>query len=158
TAAGADAESLLDLSPTAVRAPGARRLELTPLRNPLAWTAAVETPAARLRAGDAEKGVLAPEGLARGDGGGSAGMGVRGLRAAYPSCFTYLITGADGTAFAGASPELLIRRVGRRAYAEPMGGSIARGATDAEDERLAHQLSGSSKNDAEHRHVSNFVV
>ena len=153
-----DAEELLDLVPNTVRAPGARHLEIAPIRNPLAWTAAVENAAARLRAGDAEKVVLAREVLARGDGVVSAGMVLRGLRAAYPSCFIYLVTGADGTAFAGASPELLMRRAGERAFAQPMGGSVARGATDAEDERLARQLIESGKDTAEHRVVSKFVV
>jgi isochorismate synthase len=158
TAASPDAEALLELNATGVRAPAARRLEVTAVRNPLAWTAAVETAAARLRAGDAAKVVLAREVLARGDGVVSAAMVARSLRAAYPSCFTYLITGADGTAFAGASPELLVRRSGDRAFSQPMAGSVARGATDAEDERLARQLEESAKDKMEHRVVSEFVV
>jgi isochorismate synthase EntC len=80
------------------------------------------------------------------------------LRAAYPSCFTYLVTGADGTAFAGASPELLIRRSGTRAYSQPMAGSVARGANEADDDRLARELEDSAKDNAEHRLVSKFVV
>ena len=158
SAATADAEALLDLPATSVRAPGARTLTVSPVRNPLAWTAAVQGAAARLRAGEAEKVVLAREVIARGDGVVSAGMVVRGLRAAYPSCFTYLISGADGTAFAGASPELLIRRSGRHAFAQPMAGSVARGATDAEDERLARELTQSTKDAAEHRLVPSFVL
>jgi isochorismate synthase len=102
--------------------------------------------------------VLAREVLARGDGVVSAAMVARSLRAAYPSCFTYLITGADGTAFVGASPELLVRRSADRAFAQPMAGSVARGATDAEDERLALQLEESAKDATEHRLVSDFVV
>ena len=156
--AAPEAEELLDLAPSAVGAPAARRLDVTPVRNPLAWTAAVQDASARLRAGQAEKVVLAREVVARGDGVVSAGMVLRGLRAAYPSCFTYLITGADGTAFAGASPELLVRRHADRAFAQPMAGSVARGSTDAEDERLARQLSESAKDAAEHRLVSSFVV
>ena len=158
TAMTADADRLLELNATGVRAPAARKLEVTPVRNPLAWTAAVESAAARLRGGAAAKVVLAREVLARGDGVVSAAMVARSLRAAYPSCFTYLITGADGTAFAGASPELLIRRSGDRAFAQPMAGSVARGATDAEDERLARQLEDSAKDAVEHRVVSEFVV
>ncbi len=158
TAASGDAEALLELGATGLRAPAARRLEVTPSRNPLAWTVAVENAAARLRAGDAAKVVLAREVLARGDGVVSAAMVARSLRAAYPSCFTYLITGADGTAFAGASPELLVRRSGDRAFSQPMAGSVARGATDAEDERLARQLEESAKDKVEHRVVSDFVV
>ena len=158
TAATANAEALLELVSTVVRAPAARKLEVTPVRNPVAWTAAVGSASARLRAGDAAKVVLAREVLARGDGVVSAAMVARSLRAAYPSCFTYLITGADGTAFAGASPELLVRRSGRRAFAQPMAGSVARGATEVEDERLARQLEDSAKDAVEHRIVSDFVV
>jgi len=158
TAAAAGAEELLELAPTGVRAPAARRLEVTSVRNPVAWTAAVESAAKRLRAGDAAKVVLAREVIARGDGVVSAGMVVRSLRAAYPSCFTYLVTGADGTAFAGASPELLIRRSGGKAFSQPMAGSVARGASEADDDRLARQLVESAKDNAEHRIASEFVV
>jgi isochorismate synthase len=162
TAASTDAEALLELGEAAnvpgLRAPAARRLEVTAVRNPVAWTAAVEIAATRLRAGDAAKVVLAREVLARGDGVVSAALVARSLRAAYPSCFTYLITGADGTAFAGASPELLVRRSADRAFSQPMAGSVARGATDAEDERLARQLEDSAKDAVEHRLVSEFVV
>jgi isochorismate synthase len=162
TAMTADAEAILATgeatNKTGVRAPAARKLEVTAVRDPAAWTAAVEIASARLRAGDAEKVVLAREVLARGDGVVSAAMVARSLRAAYPSCFTYLITGADGTAFAGASPELLVRRSGDRAFAQPMAGSVARGATDAEDDRLARELEDSAKEAVEHRVVSEFVV
>ena len=158
TAMTPDAEALLELGATAVGAQPARRLEVSSVRNPVAWTAAVGTASARLRAGDAQKVVLAREVLARGDGVVSAAMVARSLRAAYPSCFTYLMTGADGTAFAGASPELLVRRSGDRAFAQPMAGSVARGATDAEDERLARELEDSAKDAVEHRIVSEFVV
>ena len=156
--AAPDAEQLLDLPSWIVRAPAARKLDVTPVRNPLAWTAAVQTAAGRLRAGEAEKVVLAREVVARGDGVVSAGNVARGLRAAYPACFTYLISGADGTAFAGASPELLVRRTGRYAFSQPMAGSVARGGTDAEDERLAAELSMSKKDAVEHRLASRFVV
>jgi len=157
-AAAPDAEQLLDLPSWIVRAPAARKLDVTPVRNPLAWTASVQSAAARLRAGEAEKVVLAREVVARGDGVVSAGNVARGLRAAYPACFTYLISGADGTAFAGASPELLVRRTGRYAFSQPMAGSVARGGTDAEDERLAAELSASKKDAVEHRLASRFVV
>jgi isochorismate synthase len=158
SAASPDALALLDLPPTALRAPAARSLQLTPVRNAVSWTAAVETAAARLRAGEADKVVLAREVLARGDGVVSAGMVVRGLRAAYPSCFTYLVAGADGTAFAGASPELLVRRSGNRAFSQPMAGSVARGASDSDDEKLARRLEQSAKDASEHRVVSSFVI
>src|SRR5258708_26563096 len=128
-----DAEDLLDLTATTVRAPCARKLDVTPVRNPLAWTAAVESAAARLRTGGAEKVVLAREVIAHGDGVVAAGTVVRSLRAAYPSCFTYLISGADGTAFAGAAPEVLCRRAGTGAFSPPMASSVSRGADDSQD-------------------------
>jgi isochorismate synthase len=158
SAAGEDAEELLDLAGSGSQARPARNLEVTPVRNPVAWAAAVDSAAARLRSGEASKVVLAREVVARGDGVVSAGAVTRSLRSAYPSCFTYLITGSDGTAFAGASPELLIRRSGAQAFAQPMAGSVARGATEVEDERLAEQLRGSRKDAAEHELVSRFVV
>jgi len=39
-----------------------------------------------------------------------------------------------------------------------MAGSIARGATDSDDERLARQLTESAKDAVEHRVVANFVL
>ena len=158
TCATAVAEELLDVEPSTTRPPLARTLEVSPVRNPVAWAAAIESAAARLRSGEASKVVLAREIVARGDGVMPAGIVARSLRSAYPSCFTYLITGADGTAFAGASPELLIRRSGAHAHAQPMAGSVARGATETEDERLAGELRLSSKDAAEHDVVSRFVV
>ena len=158
TSATPDAEELLDVSSAAPRPPLARSLVVSPVRNPVAWAAAIDSAAARLRAGEATKVVLAREIVAHGDGVMPAGIVARSLRSAYPSCFTYLITGADGTAFAGASPELLIRRSGAHAHAQPMAGSVARGATDAEDERLANELLASRKDAAEHDVVSKFVV
>jgi salicylate biosynthesis isochorismate synthase/menaquinone-specific isochorismate synthase len=143
---------------TATRAPAARSLDVTSVRNPVAWAAAVDSASARLRAGEAAKVVLAREVVAHGDGVVSAGAVARSLRAAYPSCFTYLMTGSDGTAFAGASPELLVRRSGSHAFSQPMAGSVARGATESDDDRLAEQLRASAKDNAEHELVSRWVV
>src|SRR5439155_16125622 len=143
---------------SATRAQAARTLDVAPVRNPVAWAAAVDSAAARLRSGEAAKVVLAREVMAHGDGAVPAGAVARSLRSAYPSCFTYLMTGSDGTAFAGASPELLIRRTGTHAYSQPMAGSVARGASEAEDDRLAAQLRASAKDTAEHDLVSRFVV
>ncbi|TME10891.1 MAG: isochorismate synthase [Chloroflexi bacterium] len=132
--------------------------DVSSVRNPVAWAAAVDTASSRLRAGEAAKVVLAREVVAHGDGVVSAGSVTRSLRSAYPSCFTYLITGADGTAFAGASPELLVRRAGAHAHAQPMAGSVARGASEAEDDMLANRLMASAKDAAEHALASRFVV
>jgi salicylate biosynthesis isochorismate synthase/menaquinone-specific isochorismate synthase len=157
TAIGPDADELLEL-PRPFAAPPARDLEVTPVRPPDEWVAAVAEAAARMRAGEAEKVVLAREVIARGDGPLTAGAVARSLRAAYPACFTYLLSGADGTAFVGASPELLVRRFGGVATAQPMAGSVARGGDDGEDRKLAAELSGSSKNRAEHEVAAEAVA
>ncbi len=98
SSASDEAEELLDLAGSSSTARPARSLEVTAVRNPVAWAAAVDSASARLRSGEASKVVLAREVVARGDGVVSAGAVTRSLRSAYPSCFTYLITGADGTA------------------------------------------------------------
>ena len=153
-----EAERLLDLEPGAFRAPGARRLQVAPVQEPGAWTARVQDAVGRLQAGSAAKVVLAREVIARADGAIAAGKVLEALRAAYPSCFTFLVAGDDGTALVGASPELLARRLGRQVVSQPMAGSARRGSDDAEDARLGKQLARSSKDLAEHRLVADHVA
>jgi isochorismate synthase len=150
----------LDLleQPAAWEAPAARRFDVQTVRPENEWMAAVAEAARRLRAGEAAKVVLAREVMARGDGVVSAGRVARALRSAYPSCFTYVVAGADGTAFAGASPELLLRRSGGAVTSQPMAGSTARGENEAEDEALAAALIASAKDTAEHRVTARHVA
>lgn len=155
--ADGEADRLLEFE-SVYRSPAARSVELESCRDPAEWCAAVGTAAQRLREGEAEKVVLAREVMVHGDGALSAGAVSRALRTAYPNCFTYLFTGDDGTAFVGASPELLIRRQGRTATAQPMAGSVARGADDDEDDRLAASLLGTAKTAAEHDLVPRAVA
>jgi salicylate biosynthesis isochorismate synthase/menaquinone-specific isochorismate synthase len=150
-------DSLLDL-PSSFRAPAVRHLEVEPLLAQAAWCEAVAEATRRMRAGSAEKVVLAREVMARGDGVLAADAVVRALRSAYPACFTYLVSGSDGTAFTGASPELLVRRSGGTATCQPMAGSVARGQDEAEDEALARSLVRSAKDVAEHAVTARFVA
>jgi len=144
--------------PAAWEAPAARGFAVEPVRAEADWMAAVAEAAGRLRRGEAAKVVLAREVMARGDGVVSAGRVARSLRSAYPACFTYVVAGADGTAFAGASPELLLRRFGRAVTSQPMAGSTARGENEAEDEALAARLVASAKDTAEHRVTARHVA
>ncbi len=64
----------------------------------------------------------------------------------FPACYTYLCDG-----LVGASPELLIRRMGRHAESLVLAGTAARGATPEEDEALAAGLLASAKDAHEHR-------
>jgi isochorismate synthase len=156
TFAAGDLE-LLEQSP-AWEAPAARRFAVEPVRPERDWMAAVAEAARRLRGGEAVKVVLAREVMARGDGVIAAGRVARALRGAYPSCFTYVIAGADGTAFAGASPELLLRRFGTTVTSQPMAGSTARGEDEAGDDALAAALVASAKDTAEHRVTARYVA
>ena len=151
---------LLDVldEPAAWRGPAARRLDVEPLRSEADWVETVANAARRLRSGEAAKVVLAREVMVRSDGVVTAGAVARALRNAYPSCFTYLVGGADGTAFAGASPELLLRRMGGRVSSQPLAGSAPRGDDAAEDERLAARLLASAKDLSEHRLTAGHVA
>ncbi|MGH7904597.1 MAG: isochorismate synthase, partial [Candidatus Dormibacteraceae bacterium] len=139
-------------------APAARRLAVEPALSAERWRAVAGGVIARLRGGEAEKVVIAREVVARADGVLSGGEVAAALRAAYPSCFVYLVAGDDGTALVGASPELLVARRERRAVSQPMAGSVARGGDEEQDERLAAELKASAKDRAEHALVTGHVV
>ncbi len=149
-------ESLLECRPS-LQGAAARRLSVESERSPESWSAAVAEASRRLRAGAATKVVLARQVFAHADGVLAAGAVLRSLRASYPACYIYLVSGADGTALAGASPELLLRRAGSRAVSQPMAGSIARGRNEAEDDQLAEQLRASAKDSEEHRITARHV-
>lgn len=150
-------EDMLELE-GGVRAPIARSLRVEPQRSIEDWQDTVRVSAARLRAGDAGKVVLARDVLVHADGAVPAAAVARALRGAYPSCFTFLVGGGDGSAFVGASPELLVRRMGTVAVSQPMAGSVARGRDDAEDRALARRLRSSAKDAAEHGVTARYVA
>jgi isochorismate synthase len=119
--------------------------------------AAVDAVVAALAEGRAEKVVLARELIARGDGPLHAGAVTLELKRRQPSCFVYLVAGADGSALVGASPELLVRRRGGRATSQAMAGTAARGRDAQEDGELARALQGSEKQRREHALVVDDV-
>jgi salicylate biosynthesis isochorismate synthase/menaquinone-specific isochorismate synthase len=65
-----------------------------------------------------------------------------GLRASFPSCYSYLV-GTPELAFLGASPELLVRRDGARAQTVALAGTVRRSDDPAVDDHLAEQLRSS---------------
>lgn len=67
------------------------------------------------------------------------------LHAAFPECYTFLVAG-----LVGASPELLVRKTGRRIDSIPLAGSAPRHADPTVDERLGKELLASDKNRREH--------
>jgi anthranilate synthase component 1 len=73
----------------------------------------------------------------------------RALRMVNPSPYMVLVEMPDA-AVVGASPEMLVRKTGRRAELRPIAGTARRGGTAAEDRELAEELLGDPKERAEH--------
>ena len=109
------------------------------------WQQAVAAAVRRITCGDLRKVVLARDLYASADEPIDARVLLRRLAARYPGCFTFACAG-----LVGATPELLIRRTGRKVSALVLAGTMPRGATAAEDAELAAALLGSAKNNEEH--------
>jgi anthranilate synthase component 1 len=73
----------------------------------------------------------------------------RSLRSLNPSPYLFCLKLGDA-ALVGASPELLVRVEDGRVAVRPIAGTALRGATPAEDERLAKELLADPKELAEH--------
>ncbi|MEA2273240.1 MAG: anthranilate synthase component [Solirubrobacteraceae bacterium] len=73
----------------------------------------------------------------------------RGLRAVNPSPYMYFLDFEDFQ-IVGASPEPLLTVTGRRAATRPIAGTRPRGATVADDARIAGELLSDEKERAEH--------
>lgn len=64
---------------------------------------------------------------------------------------------AEGDCFIGASPERLVKKQGRNVFSTCLAGSIKRGKTEAEDQRLGEQLLADVKNRKEHQFVVEMI-
>jgi menaquinone-specific isochorismate synthase len=109
------------------------------------WQQAVSAAVRRITGGDLRKVVLARDLYAYADQPIDARVLLRRLAARYPGCFTFACGG-----LVGATPELLVRRTGRKVSALVLAGTMPRGATAAEDAELATTLLGSAKDNEEH--------
>jgi menaquinone-specific isochorismate synthase len=109
------------------------------------WEQAVAEAVAAINTGALRKVVLARDVFATAAEPIDARVLLRRLAARYPDCFTFACDG-----MVGATPELLVRRDGRRVSALVLGGTLPRGATPAEDEALGAELLASAKNNEEH--------
>jgi menaquinone-specific isochorismate synthase len=116
------------------------------------WRDAVATAVARLRAGDLSKVVLARAIEVTADAALDPRAVAARLAQRFPGCFTYLCDG-----LVGASPELLIRRLGRHAESLVLAGTVRRGASAEEDAELERELLASTKNAVEHRLAAESV-
>jgi len=120
------------------------------------YEAAVSRAVERIRAGDLEKVVLAREVRVHARQDHDPAALFASLRAAFPSCYCFLV-GTRELAFAGASPELLVRREGARVQTVALAGTTRRSADPAVDRHLGEQLLRSSKNREEQAIVTRRI-
>lgn len=113
------------------------------------WEQAVGAAVRRIIRGDLRKVVLARDLYASAAEPIDARVLLSRLAARYPGCFTFACAG-----LVGATPELLIRRTGRKVSALVLAGTMPRGATQAEDAELAAALLGSAKDNEEHGYAA----
>lgn len=73
----------------------------------------------------------------------------RVMRTLNPSPYMFFLR-LDDTIIAGASPEVMVRKEGTRVELRPIAGTRPRGATTADDVRLAEELLADPKERAEH--------
>jgi salicylate biosynthesis isochorismate synthase/menaquinone-specific isochorismate synthase len=124
---------------------------------PAHYEEAVARAVERIRGGAMEKVVLAREVEVHApvDHDPAAVLGL--LREAFASSFVYAVGRGDAT-FIGASPELLIRREGRRASTVALAGSARRSADPAVDDHLGERLLHSEKDREENAIVARRIA
>lgn len=109
------------------------------------WLAAVADVTGRIAEGGLEKVVLARDRIVWSRDEFDARVIVRRLAQHFPGCFTFLVDG-----LVGATPELLVRRVGSQVSSLVLAGSARRDADAATDERIGAELLDSEKDRREH--------
>ena len=116
------------------------------------WAASVASAVAALQARELDKVVLARAIEVTAETGLDARAVAARLAVRFPACFTFLCDG-----LVGASPELLIRRLGRHAESLVLAGTVRRGASPDEDAGLERELLASAKDAVEHRIAADSV-
>lgn len=135
--------------------PGVTDLSYTPSRE--RWRSQVGTAAGRIRADSLEKVVLAQSLTATLSRPAVPADILARLAEPYPDCDRFLFAPERGGTFLGATPERLVTVDGRRVETEALAGSVGRGETPAEDDRLADRLRASEKNRHEHALVVDAI-
>lgn len=117
------------------------------------WCALVARATTEIRSGGLEKVVVAREVHVETNRPIVPTAVLARLRALYPSCMVFNIGG-----FLGASPELLVSRLGRAVRSHPLAGTIAHSGDPEVDARMAAGLMASVKERHEHRVVVEAVA
>lgn len=126
---------------------------LTSCRSHEDWTDMVGATVASLRAGHLRKVVLAREVKVVANCRLIPAEILRRLHSLYPSCMVF----STGT-FLGASPELLVSKMGRRIRSHPLAGTVTRSGDPGADAVLTQYLMTSAKERTEHRIVVDQVA
>jgi len=116
------------------------------------WQNAVAAAVARIRAGELRKVVLTRDLHAVASAPLDMRLLLARLTARHPGSYTFACAGLTG-----ATPELLVRRVGQEVSSLVLAGTVARGGTPAEDEALSAALLASAKDAEEHRYAVDSV-
>lgn len=120
--------------------------------NPIEWMRTVATATTRIAIGELTKVVLAREITVTADLPFDAVSLLHRLRALSPSAYAYAVDG-----FVGATPEMLVSRLGDVVRAHPMAGTLPRTGDPDVDARRAGELLGSHKNRVEHQITIDMV-
>ncbi len=134
--------------------------DLTEINYPLsfeAWSDIITDATARMRAGELQKVVLARVCELRFEQRVDIDSALDFLRVKYAGCTLFLFEPIPHLAFYGATPELLVSVEGQNIETMALAGSIKRGATVAEDDALARELSNDPKNRYEHALVADAI-
>ncbi len=126
---------------------------------PVEYETAVERALAAIDAGVVEKVVLARTLIVQADRPIDARILARRLNAEEPGAFVFLVALPGGAStLVGASPELVVRRRGRRVFSDPLAGTARRSPDRSRDREIAQQLHDAVKEQREHRLVAEAVA
>jgi menaquinone-specific isochorismate synthase len=117
------------------------------------WLAAVAEATARIDAGELDKVVLARDVVATVEEPLDVRHVLTRLAARYPGCWTFSVDG-----MIGATPELLVRRMGDEVVSRVLAGTVHRSPDSRSDARLAESLLASDKDHEEHGYAVRSVA
>ena len=117
------------------------------------WQRAVAAAVERIREGRLGKAVLARDLRAHPDRPIDTRVLLARLADRFPACYTFACAG-----LVGATPELLVRRVGDRVDSFVLAGTTARGTNPADDAARGAALFASAKDREEHAYAAEMVA
>lgn len=140
------------LAPEAQSAPAASNYSIRAGVSPERYLDAVLRARDAVRSGEITKAVIARDIIVESSTRIDVHALLRRLKTSFGSSYRYSIDG-----LVGASPELLVERIGDVVRSQPLAGTCPRTGDREADARLAAELRSSSKNQIEHRVVIDMV-